>query len=179
MKREEIITTIEKMQKHGYSDAQQAELTKIIESEARRRSAFADDLHRAIAYCFIHLSSTRYIPKQQRIFLRPTLRAVLLAVVIMLAVVFQMFVFIVILKLIGLGDYAFVIIIFALLFELGYVATKGDSMIRGHKSNQLGLSQVCTKCNYDLSGHESVLGEQLWVGPENCPECGQKYPAVF
>ncbi len=36
----------------------------------------------------------------------------------------------------------------------------------------------CCACRYDLNGHDSVLGADLWVGPEICPECGQTYPAI-
>lgn len=41
-----------------------------------------------------------------------------------------------------------------------------------------GMYKRCTKCTYNLSGHESTLGDGLWVGPAVCPECGQEYPAV-
>lgn len=36
----------------------------------------------------------------------------------------------------------------------------------------------CIGCGYDLSGLESALGDELWVGPAVCPECGCDYPAV-
>lgn len=44
--------------------------------------------------------------------------------------------------------------------------------------DKLGVYSKCVQCNYDLSGHDSVLGDEFWVGPAVCPECGQKYPAV-
>ena len=44
--------------------------------------------------------------------------------------------------------------------------------------DKLGVHRICVQCTYDLSGHESVLGDDLWVGPAVCPECGQDYPAV-
>ncbi|PCI07767.1 hypothetical protein COB72_09620 [bacterium] len=36
----------------------------------------------------------------------------------------------------------------------------------------------CIGCGYELGGLESALGDELWVGPAVCPECGQEYPAV-
>jgi len=36
----------------------------------------------------------------------------------------------------------------------------------------------CIGCGYDLEGLESALGDEVWVGSRNCPECGQQYPAV-
>jgi len=36
----------------------------------------------------------------------------------------------------------------------------------------------CIGCGYELKGLESALGDELWVGPAVCPECGQEYPAV-
>lgn len=44
--------------------------------------------------------------------------------------------------------------------------------------DNLGVHRKCVKCKYDLSGHDSLLGDELWVGPAACPECGQDYPAV-
>ncbi len=41
-----------------------------------------------------------------------------------------------------------------------------------------GIRERCTSCGYDLDGHESVLGVDIWVGPEICPECGRNYPAI-
>ena len=40
------------------------------------------------------------------------------------------------------------------------------------------LRTVCYCCGYDLSAFESVLGDDIWVGPEICPECGERYPAI-
>jgi hypothetical protein len=178
MKRDEIIEAIEKMRSHGVNEAQFAEFTKLMQRNATRRSALADDFHRALAYSFIIFMGTKYIPKQQRIFLRPTLRAVLFSVGLLIAAILQIGVLGVVLNWIGLEDYAIVIIIFAMLFELGYIASKGNALIRGHTGGALGLSEKCVQCKYDLTGHDSLLGEKLWVGPEICPECGGRYPAV-
>ncbi len=40
------------------------------------------------------------------------------------------------------------------------------------------IHPACHQCQYSLDGHESVLGEDIWVGPEVCPECGERYPAI-
>ncbi|MBL4697837.1 MAG: hypothetical protein JKX70_03285 [Phycisphaerales bacterium] len=47
-----------------------------------------------------------------------------------------------------------------------------------YASGELGMHTSCIKCKYDLDGLDSVLGDELWVGPAVCPECGQEYPAV-
>jgi len=178
MKREEIIEAIEKMRTHGVTDAWCAEFTKMMQNKAQRRNSLADDFHRAITYCFILFSGTKFIPKQQRAFLRPTLRAVLLAAGLLIGVILEIIVVAIAFHLMGIGEYTLFFILFGLLFQLGYIVTKGNAMIQGYSGNELGLCQECTRCNYDLSGLDSVLGEKLWVGPELCPECGRCYPAV-
>ncbi len=45
-------------------------------------------------------------------------------------------------------------------------------------TDRFGLHRKCVGCKYSLKGLESVLGDQLWVGPAVCPECGQDYPAI-
>lgn len=40
------------------------------------------------------------------------------------------------------------------------------------------IHRHCTECGYDLHGLHSVLGDEYWVGPERCPECGLEFPAV-
>ena len=40
------------------------------------------------------------------------------------------------------------------------------------------VRQECYCCGYSLDGHESVLGDDMWVGPAVCPECGERYPAI-
>ena len=101
-----------------------------------------------------------------------------MAIVLVVLAIVQAIVLGVILVAIGLKAYAIIIVFFVMMFELGYIVTKGNKLIRGHLGDELGMSHVCTKCSYDLIEHESVLGEQLWVGPEKCPECGLDYPTV-
>ena len=43
---------------------------------------------------------------------------------------------------------------------------------------ELRFRKWCVGCGYELSGLESALGDELWVGPRECPECGCAYPAV-
>jgi hypothetical protein len=45
-------------------------------------------------------------------------------------------------------------------------------------TKSVGIYRDCTKCGYALDHHDSVLGEDIWVGPEICPECGERYPAI-
>ena len=49
---------------------------------------------------------------------------------------------------------------------------------RNKHTNKYGLCTQCVKCEHDLKGLESALGDDFWVGPEVCPECEQEYPAV-
>ena len=44
--------------------------------------------------------------------------------------------------------------------------------------HSIQIHAACHRCQYSLDSHESVLGEDIWVGPEVCPECGQRYPAI-
>ena len=44
--------------------------------------------------------------------------------------------------------------------------------------NPIRIEDRCWSCSYDLSNHQSVLGDDVWVGPEVCPECGERYPAI-
>ncbi len=46
------------------------------------------------------------------------------------------------------------------------------------KLEPIDVYDDCTACGYDLDGHASVLGDDVWVGPEVCPECGERYPAI-
>jgi hypothetical protein len=48
---------------------------------------------------------------------------------------------------------------------------------------KMGLQVVringeCHSCSFGLEGHASMLGDDIWVGPEVCPECGERYPAI-
>lgn len=40
------------------------------------------------------------------------------------------------------------------------------------------VQRECVGCGYSLSGLDSVLGEEIEVGPALCPECGVEYPAL-
>ena len=46
------------------------------------------------------------------------------------------------------------------------------------QKNFQAIRPWCIGCGYELEGLDSVLGDELWVGPTVCPECGQEYPAV-
>lgn len=178
MKRDEVIRLIEKMQANGVPDKWCEEFAEVMRQESQKRNALADDFHRSIVYCFVLFTRVGYLDKERRNFLRPTKRSIVMAFGLMVAVILQSIVLLAILTAAGLGVYALIILMFVLLFELGYVVSKGNQLIGGYSGDDLGLSSSCTHCKYDLSGLESVLGEKLWIGPESCPECGHRYPAV-
>lgn len=179
MKREEIIRSIEKMRDHGVTEEWRTEFTEVMRDRLTRRSALADDFHRAIIYCFIVWTRIGYLNKERRNFLRPTKRAILMAIGLMVAAILQIILLVAFLALLKVDKvYAVLIVTALLLFELGYVVSKGNEMFGTHAANELGMSTACIACGYDLSGHDSVLGPQLSVGPEQCPECGKAYPAI-
>lgn len=43
---------------------------------------------------------------------------------------------------------------------------------------RIEVGEMCQFCGYGLNGHASVLGDDIWVGPKVCPECGERYPAI-
>ncbi len=57
----------------------------------------------------------------------------------------------------------------------GWLHNKIQPKING---DEFGLSCKCVRCKHDLSGHDSALGDEIWIGPDRCSECGFKYPAV-
>jgi len=70
---------------------------------------------------------------------------------------------------------------------LGYLVIVGGlfsaSWVWIYLRNRLGLRRVdigamCQICGYRLDGCASVLGNDVWVGPEVCPECDERYPAI-
>tara|TARA_R110002073_G_scaffold299270_2_gene466224 strand:- start:20326 stop:20799 length:474 start_codon:yes stop_codon:yes gene_type:complete len=54
----------------------------------------------------------------------------------------------------------------------------GRKIIRDPDRNKYGMAYKCVTCKYDLSGLDSILDDELWVGPAMCPKCGQDFPAV-
>jgi len=79
----------------------------------------------------------------------------------------------------GWGDFgiiAFNVLLgtFFILFLLRIRYANRDDLVRDAQR----FRPWCIGCGYELEGLESALGDELWVGPEACPECGQKYPAV-
>ncbi len=178
MKREQVIELVEDIRSKGMSKARIDHLRHELRDASHARSSLANDFNRALAYCFILISGARWIPKEQRRYLRPNRRAVFMALCMLASVILQVFVLGLLFVAIGLGDYAIILIIFTLLFELGYVASKSQKMIKAGICNDDGVSVSCSDCQYDLSGHESVLGDEFWIGPETCPECGKTYPSI-
>ena len=72
-------------------------------------------------------------------------------------------------------------------FELVYILLFGGFIIyawlwhaipKWIDSSITNINVDCRCCNYELYGLDSILGEDLWVGPEICPECGHTYPAI-
>lgn len=61
------------------------------------------------------------------------------------------------------------------LFGVAWICTRLPKHLN---LDQVLISDHCCRCQYRLEGHDSVLGDDLWVGPEICPECGQTYPAI-
>ena len=43
---------------------------------------------------------------------------------------------------------------------------------------KLGMRVTCSDCENSISDSESALGDELWVGPERCPHCDNRYPVI-
>ena len=67
------------------------------------------------------------------------------------------------------------LILIAGLFGVAWIWTRLPQRMGLHV---LRIHQTCHQCGYDLTAHESMLGDDVWVGPPQCPECGQTYPAI-
>ena len=89
MKRSEVIAAIEKLKREGESDAARSEFVRVTQQAQRDRSSLADDFHRAIVYCFIMFTRVGYLNKERRNFLRPTLRSVIMAALLVLFAIIQ------------------------------------------------------------------------------------------
>jgi hypothetical protein len=63
----------------------------------------------------------------------------------------------------------FIFVIPGSMIVFAWVYMRLKPVISGY---ELGMLRHCGECGYDLSGLESVLGDELWVGPTVCPECG-------
>ena len=72
------------------------------------------------------------------------------------------------------------ILALAVVFVLGVVIVVWFRWALPRRSvrHSIGIRKACSQCRYSLDGHESVLGDDIWVGPEVCPECGERYPAI-
>lgn len=160
----------------GSLDELRDQLEVFNSSRDRHRQAWADDWHRAIVYCFVLFSRVGYLNKERREFLSPTKRAVVLTILLIIGVILEILVLAVALQRVD-STYAVPLGILILLFQLGYIVAK----ISKYESRRAesGFSLSCISCEYSLEGLDSVLGDQLWVGPAVCPECGQEYPAIF
>ena len=64
---------------------------------------------------------------------------------------------------------------FVLILVLAWVYMKLQPKVG---SEEHGLFKDCAGCSYPLAGLESAIGDELWVGPAVCPECGLEYPAI-
>lgn len=52
------------------------------------------------------------------------------------------------------------------------------NMIEKRHAVPLAIRRACVNCEYDLTGLDSALANDFWIGPERCPECGHQYPAI-
>ena len=177
-----VIAAIEKLEGKPISAGRRDEfiraVSRVIAEEQSRWASLSADFQRAIIYVFIFATGLRYLRKADRTFLRFNVRSVLLAVLLLVILLVETIVLSVLIKRLGLGVYGFVGFMYLLLMEfvgLVWVLKKIEHKI---DADELGMLRSCFECGYDLSGLESVLGDELWVGPAVCPECGQESPAV-
>jgi hypothetical protein len=50
---------------------------------------------------------------------------------------------------------------------------------KSKRDTDASVHLTCCKCGYDLGGLESPFGPQIPVGPDQCPECGEEFPAIW
>lgn len=182
MKREEVIAAIEKFSAHPECDHWRKEFFRVasqaLAQNHARRASLSTDFQRAIIYLFILMTGLRYLRKADRRFLRFNLRSVLMASGLFVALLVEIIGATVLVARFGLGIYTGVGFMYLLLMEFAGLIWVLKRIERRTNDDELGMVRNCVKCRYDLSGHESVLGDDIWVGPAVCPECGQAYPAV-
>ena len=63
-------------------------------------------------------------------------------------------------------------------FGLGWIplSREAQRLIRKKQSDR--VKDRCVECKCDLDGLEQVWIDEVFVGPQACPECGIDYPAV-
>ena len=180
MNRDEVIAAIEKLRKHPKADGGRDEFVRVVsgafEKDQRERDSLNADFQRAILYLFVAVSKGTY-EKHQKEFLRPNRRSVLMAAGMFIFLGLEIAIIPRVVSFFGFDTGALVLVgvIVAEFFGAIWVVTKIQPLAG---LSGLGMSEQCAKCKYDLAGLDSVLGDELWVGPAVCPECGQQYPAV-
>jgi hypothetical protein len=50
---------------------------------------------------------------------------------------------------------------------------------RGEQQQDATVHHTCISCSYHLEGLDSALGDEIYVGPRTCPECGIEFPAIW
>ena len=153
-------------------------LSSQLKSRASKRSSLADDLDRALIYCLVLFTGMYYMKKNVRTQLRPTIRAVMIAIGLFVVHIFEIAVLFSIASMLPNETYGYASIIFIMLFQMAFISTWVEGIRKKSAINAFGLHEYCINCRYDLSGLQSVLGPDLPVGPKVCPECGQDYPAI-
>ncbi len=182
MKREEIIAAIEKIRECPDCDERRADFARSIESftanDQLRREQMNADFQRAFLFLFLLMLSDRRFSKAQREFLRPNRRSMLIWVCMIGVVVVQFLILTMGAQALGFGQAGKVFLLLLFIAEFFWVAWFVTKIQPRRGITELGMSYCCVVCKYDLSGLDSLLGDELWVGPVVCPECGQDYPAI-
>ena len=182
MRRAEVIAAIEKLRTHPKAEGWRDEFAQVVKQSSSahqdRRASFNADFQRAFIYLVILITGFRYLKKNHWEFLRPNVRSVGLALLMVLIFIVQLIAVGVIVSRMNFGVYGIVGFIYLLMMEFIGVIWLVTKFQPCRDVDELGMHAKCVKCNYDLSGHESVLGDEIWVGPESCPECGHSYPSV-
>lgn len=182
MERAEIIAAIEKLRQKPDNETWRTEFIEKVsrrhQSRSVKRSALGDDFHRAVVYCFVIFTRVGYVNKETRAFLRPTKRAIWIAVCLVLAVLLEIVFFVVVATMFSFGVYFVLIVILILLFQVGYINSIVTKLQASDDADDLGMNLACVGCSYPLTGLDSALGDSVWVGPAVCPECGLEYPAI-
>ena len=190
MSRDEIITIINQLRSESLDDGVRAELLGIIHFESvvghMARISFWGTLKRALKYASLFVCRFGFLSKEDSQRFRQGERGLAMGFVFVGFFTLVLLSFEILLPfIIRMVEYfnvsSTVLMLFPLFFGVA-VLFWISRMFPGHAPGGLGVEMRirpwCIGCGYELEGLQSALGDEVWVGPETCPECGQAYPAV-
>jgi len=179
MTRDEVILEIEHIDSADDHAVEQLGARLRSWASGRRRRSLATDVEQALT-CLIMLEwpALFILCKNARKSIKLSWRLVALVFVLGFFLILDIAILFVLYSRFFDEAYASVAVMFTMLFELAVFMWWADRYRRRHWVNDLGMHGTCASCRASLANQDSVIGDALWVGPEFCPKCNHKYPAV-